>query len=82
MAEMTSNPGARFEIAIDGTPRAWCGDRTQAIETGLSLKESQPGVGVTVRDDLTGDMWVIIKRKGTGCCDERRPIAARGKPAP
>jgi hypothetical protein len=55
--------GGRFEIAIDGTARAWCGDRARAIEVAISLKMASPGAGVTVRDDLTGEMLVIIRRK-------------------
>jgi hypothetical protein len=60
---MNKNAGARYEIAIDGTLRAGYGDRAQAIEAALSLKEMHPGAGVTVRDALNGEVLVIIRLK-------------------
>jgi len=55
---------ARFEIAVDGTLRAEYRDRAQGIEAAISLQASHPSAGVTVRDVLTGEMLVIIKRPG------------------
>jgi hypothetical protein len=56
--------GARFEIAVDSTPRAYHhGRREQAIEVARSFKGAYPDVGVTVRDVESGEMWVILKRK-------------------
>jgi hypothetical protein len=56
--------GARFEIAIDGTPRAYHhGGREQAINVARSLKGAYPDAGVTVRDVESGEMWIILRRK-------------------
>ena len=63
LSGMTSNTRARFEVAIDGRPRAWYGDRAQAIEAALSLKAEYPSAGVTVRDVENGEMLVILRRK-------------------
>ena len=63
LSGMTSNTRARFEIAIDGRPRAWYGDRAQAIEAAIALKAEYPSAGVTVRDVENGEMLVILRRK-------------------
>ena len=60
---MSSNTRARFEIATDGKPRAWDGDRAQAVEAALSFKAEYPSAGVTLRDVENSEMLVIILRK-------------------
>jgi hypothetical protein len=76
---ITSNTGARFEIAIDGTPRAHYHDRAQAIEAARSLKAMHPGAGVTVRDVENGEMLVIIKRNDHAQLPRPQGHGDRGK---
>ena len=52
---MTSNSGARFEIAIDGTPRTYRDLKELAIEAATFLKTKNPHNDVTVRDIETGE---------------------------
>jgi hypothetical protein len=54
---------ARFELSVDGAPRAYHHDREQAIKVARSLKGAYPDAGVTVRDVESGEMLVILKRK-------------------
>src|SRR5215831_12481880 len=47
---MTSNTGARFQIAIDGTPRTYRDRKDMAIEAATRLKTKNVHTEVTVRD--------------------------------
>jgi hypothetical protein len=51
--------GARFEIAIDGTPRTYRDRKELAIEAATFLKAKNPNVPVTVRDLETGEMIAV-----------------------
>jgi len=46
--------GARFEIAIDGTPRSYRDIEKLAFEAAARLKTKQPHSEITVRDAETG----------------------------
>jgi len=63
LSGMTSNIRARFEVATDGKPKAWYGDRAQAVEAARSFKAEYPSAGVTLRDVENGEMLVIVRRK-------------------
>jgi hypothetical protein len=51
--------GARYEIAIDGTPRTYRDFDTLARQTAALLKAAQPHSEITVRDLWTGKVTVI-----------------------
>jgi hypothetical protein len=51
--------GARFEIAVDGTPRAYRDRADYAREAATLLKVKMPHAEVTVRDLQTGAVTVI-----------------------
>jgi hypothetical protein len=54
-ATMTKpNTGARYEISIDGTTRAYRDVERLAIEAATYLKTKQPHSQITVRDIETG----------------------------
>jgi hypothetical protein len=52
-------PGARYEIAIDGTPRSYRDREDLAREAALLLKTKQPNAEITLRDRQTGAVTVI-----------------------
>jgi hypothetical protein len=54
-----TNPGARWEIAADGTPRTYRDDKTIAIDSARYLKFKNPMVEVTMRDLETGETTMI-----------------------
>jgi hypothetical protein len=56
---MSKNTGARFEIAIDGTVRAYRDLRELAIEAATRLKTKNPNAELTVRDLVTGEAIVV-----------------------
>jgi hypothetical protein len=43
-------PGARWEITVDGKPRSYRVDRQIAVESAQYLKRKNPNVEVTMRD--------------------------------
>jgi hypothetical protein len=47
---MTKNTGARYETAIDGTPRAYRDIQKIAMAAAAHLKTKQPHSEVTIRD--------------------------------
>jgi hypothetical protein len=51
--------GARFEIAVDGTPRAYRDRADYAREAATLLKVKQPHAEVTLRDLQTGTVTVV-----------------------
>jgi hypothetical protein len=51
--------GARYEIAIDGTPRTYRDTIEGAWAAATNLKTKQPNAEVTVRDLQTGKVMVI-----------------------
>jgi hypothetical protein len=53
------NTSARYEIAIDGTPRTNRDRQDYALEAASFLKSKQPNAGITVRDRQTGAVTVI-----------------------
>jgi hypothetical protein len=56
---MSKNIGARFEIAIDGTPRTYRDRRELAIEAAAFLKMKNVHAEVTVRDVESGEVIVV-----------------------
>jgi hypothetical protein len=54
-----TNPGARWEIRADGTPRTYRDDHAIAIDSARYLKFKNPMVEVTLRDLETGETTVI-----------------------
>jgi hypothetical protein len=56
---MSKHPGARYEIAIDGTPRTYRDRRELAIEAASFLKTKNVHTEVTVRDLETGEKTVV-----------------------
>jgi hypothetical protein len=50
MTAKRKNPGARWEITVDGTPRGYRDDKAIAIGSAESLKERSPMCVITVRD--------------------------------
>jgi electron transfer flavoprotein alpha/beta subunit len=56
---MTSDTGARFEIAIDGTPRTYRDLKELAIEAATRLKTKNVHAEVTVRDVETGETTAV-----------------------
>jgi electron transfer flavoprotein alpha/beta subunit len=53
------NPGANFEIVVDGKPRSYRDDQKIAVEAALYLKSKNPNVEVTVRDIRTGEVTPV-----------------------
>jgi hypothetical protein len=56
---MSKPEGARYEIAIDGTPRTYRDREELAHAAATLLKANLPHSEVTVRDRLFGKMTVI-----------------------
>jgi hypothetical protein len=56
---MTKNTGARYEIAIDGTPRTYRDREDLAHAAARLLKTKQPNAKITVRDVQTGTVTKI-----------------------
>ena len=44
------NPGANFEITVDGKPRSYRDDLQIAVEAAKYLKVKNPNVEITIRD--------------------------------
>jgi hypothetical protein len=61
---MAMMSGARYEIAIDGTPRAYRDRADYAREAATLLKVKQPNAEITVRDTQTGTTTVIKHPSG------------------
>jgi hypothetical protein len=53
------NTGARFEIAIDGTPRSYRDRKELAIAAATLLKTKNVHAAVTVRDLESGEVTVV-----------------------
>jgi hypothetical protein len=51
--------GARYEIAIDGTPRTYRDSIEGAWAAATNLKTKQPNAKITVRDLQTGTVTQI-----------------------
>jgi hypothetical protein len=56
---MVMTSGARFEIAIDGTPRAYRDRADYAREAATLLKVKMPHAEITVRDMQSGTVTPI-----------------------
>ena len=56
---MSRPEGARYEIAVDGTPRTYRDREDYAREAATLLKTKQPNAEVTARDLQTGKVTVI-----------------------
>jgi hypothetical protein len=56
---MTKNTGARYEIAIDGTPRTYRDSIEGAWAAATNLKTKQPNAEITVRDLQTGTVTTV-----------------------
>jgi hypothetical protein len=54
--------GARYEIAIDGTPRTYRDREDLARDAATLLKTKQPNAQITVRDLQTGTVTKIEPR--------------------
>ena len=52
---MSKNTGARYEIAIDSTPRTYRDLKELAIYAATQLKVKNPNADVTVRDVEAGE---------------------------
>ena len=59
MATNQVNPGANFEITVDGTPRSYRDDPLIAVEAAEYLKTKNPTVEVAIRDIRTGEITPI-----------------------
>jgi hypothetical protein len=53
------NAGARYEIAIDGTPRSYRDIEKLGFEAATYLKTKQPNAQITVRDIESGKTTTI-----------------------
>jgi hypothetical protein len=53
------NPGANFEIVVNGKPRTNRDDQNIAVEAAQYLKSKNPNVEVAVRDIRTGEVTPI-----------------------
>jgi hypothetical protein len=51
--------GARYEIAVDGTPRTYRDTIEGAWAAATNLKTKQPNAEITVRDLQTGTVTMI-----------------------
>jgi hypothetical protein len=56
---LTRNPGAQFEISIDGTPRTYRDHKEFAIEAAERLKRKHPNCDIVVKDLQTGEATKI-----------------------
>jgi hypothetical protein len=56
---ITKNAGARYEIAIDGTPRTYRDLEKLAIEAAIYLRTKQPHAQITVRDIESGKTTTV-----------------------
>ena len=60
MNSTTKPEGARYEIAIDGTPMTYRDLGILARQAAALLKAAQPHSEITVRDLWTGKVTVIM----------------------
>jgi hypothetical protein len=59
------NPGAQFEISIDGLPRTYRDRKEIALLAAQVLKSRNPNSAVKVKDLKTGEEIVIAFNKST-----------------
>jgi hypothetical protein len=59
MASSMSYASARYEIAIDGTPRTHRDTEKIALEAARHLKTKQPNSEVTIRDIESGKVTIV-----------------------
>jgi hypothetical protein len=58
------NPGANFQIVVDGNVRSHRDAAETALEAGIFLKERQPQSEIVVRDMTNGAQTVIGWKNG------------------
>jgi hypothetical protein len=58
------NPGANFEIMVDGKPLSYRDALETALEAGMFLKERRPQSEIVVRDLTIGAQTVIGWKNG------------------
>ena len=56
---MKSNPGAQYEISIDGVPRTYRDRQDIALQTAQFLKSRNPNSVVKLKDLQTGEETVV-----------------------
>jgi hypothetical protein len=59
------NPGAQFEISIDGVPRTHRDQKDIALETAKFLKSRNPNSVVKLKDLQTGEELIVAFKAGT-----------------
>jgi hypothetical protein len=61
---MTTNPGAQYEISIDGVPRTHRDRQDIALQTARFLKSQNPNSVVKLKDLETGEELVVAFKSG------------------
>ena len=57
---MRDNPGAQYEISVDGVPRTHRDRQDIALQTARFLKSQNPNSVVKMKDLRTGDETVVV----------------------
>ena len=62
---MKANPGAQYEISIDGVPRTYRDRQDIALQTARFLKSRNPHSVVKLKDLQTGEETVVAFKSGS-----------------
>ena len=61
---MKDNPGAQYEISVDGVPRTHRDRQDIALQTARFLKSQKPNSVVKMKDLRTGEETVVTFKAG------------------
>src|SRR3954463_15368785 len=62
---MRDNPGAQYQISIDGVPRTYRDRQDIALQTARFLKSRNPHSVVKLKDLQTGEETVVAFKSGS-----------------
>jgi hypothetical protein len=64
LGTMRNNPGAQYEISVDGVPRTHRDRQDIALQTARFLKSRNPNSMVKMKDSRTGEETVVAFKPG------------------
>jgi hypothetical protein len=65
LGTMRRNPGAQYEISIDGVPRTYRDQKDIALQSAQLLKAKNPHSVVKLKDLQTGEEMVVAFKAGS-----------------
>jgi hypothetical protein len=64
LGSMRDNPGAQYEISVDGVPRTHRDRQDIALQTARFLKSQKPNSVVKMKDLRTGEEAIVAFKAG------------------